>query len=80
MLLQLIYVSSKYYDVNGKVVAMSTQTTVNLMGRIPTPDVRGWRGNRKSSPHEYQRTETWDLFCPVFNTPRTSISQPLHLV
>ena len=28
-------------DVNGKVVAMSTQTTINLMGRIPTPGVRG---------------------------------------
>ena len=41
MLLQLIYVSSKYYDVNGKVVAMSSQTTVNLMGRISTPGVRG---------------------------------------
>ena len=41
MLLQLIYVSSKYYDVNGKVVAMSSQSTVNLMNRIPTPGVRG---------------------------------------
>jgi len=40
MLLQLIYVSSKYYDVNGKVVAMSSQTIVNLMNRIPTPGVR----------------------------------------
>ena len=77
MLLQLIYVSSKYYDVNGKVVAISTQTTVNLMGRIPTPGARGWRGNRKSSPHEYQRTETWNLFCPIFNTLRTVFPSPL---
>ena len=37
MLLQLIYVSSKYYDVNGKVVAMSNKTTVNLMGQSTRP-------------------------------------------
>jgi hypothetical protein len=37
ILLQLIYVYSKYYDVNGKLVAMSKQTTINIMGRIPTP-------------------------------------------
>jgi len=41
LLLQLIYVSPKYYDVNGKVVPLSYQSTVNLMNHIPTPGVRG---------------------------------------